>query len=161
VRFQLQFGAGLRYCQCYRSTAITGFEDRQIKFVFKSLFSKKPPLQGAPATRRMKTYSAQSGYVYHYYYEGRRASGSALEFVFTVASGRLPARPCSAFLENGALAAWQRRHSRELSSAEQYALVKMALFQAFDERPSPAAMDAPIRVGASEAEAFSETLGLD
>src|SRR5262245_516355 len=56
--------------------------------VFRKLFAKKKaPLTGVPAVRRMKTYSAQSGYVYQYYYEGRRdlsSSDPGVEFVFTI-----------------------------------------------------------------------------
>ena len=33
---------------------------------------KDAPLTGAPAVRRQKTYSAESGYVYQYFYEGQR-----------------------------------------------------------------------------------------
>ena len=41
--------------------------------MFRNFFSKKPlPLTGAPAVRRLKSYSAQSGYVYQYFYEGQR-----------------------------------------------------------------------------------------
>ena len=57
--------------------------------MFRNFFSKKPAaLTGAPPVRRMKTYSAQSGYVYQYYYEGyrpfRSAGESGSEFVFTI-----------------------------------------------------------------------------
>jgi hypothetical protein len=41
--------------------------------MLRNFFSKKPlPLTGAPAVRRLKSYSAQSGYVYQYFYEGQR-----------------------------------------------------------------------------------------
>ena len=35
---------------------------------------KQAPLTGAPPVRRQKTYSAESGYVYQYFYEGQRAA---------------------------------------------------------------------------------------
>ena len=61
--------------------------------MLRNFFAKKPPpLTGAPAVRRMKSYSAQSGYVYQYFYEGQRPfrSGgeSGIEFVFTVSADR-------------------------------------------------------------------------
>ncbi len=58
---------------------------------FRGLFQKKTlPLTGAPAVRRMKTYSAQSGYVYQYYFEGYRPLPveSGVEFVFQISSDR-------------------------------------------------------------------------
>src|SRR5207302_5733890 len=63
------------------------------EIVFRNLFSrKKSPLTGAPPVRRLKTYSAQSGYVYQYYYEGHRdfRSGgeSGTEFVFQISADR-------------------------------------------------------------------------
>ena len=43
--------------------------------MFRSLFSRKDePLAGAPPVRRLKTYSARSGYVYQYRYQGSRPS---------------------------------------------------------------------------------------
>jgi hypothetical protein len=37
-------------------------------------------------------------------------------------------------------------HARELGSTERYAVAKMALFQAFDERAEPSAMSEEVRV---------------
>ena len=46
--------------------------------MLRNFFTKKPlPLTGAPAVRRLKSYSAQSGYVYQYFYEGQRHSVAA------------------------------------------------------------------------------------
>jgi hypothetical protein len=54
--------------------------------MFRRFFAPKPvPLSGAPAIRRMKTYSAQSGYVYQYFYEVQRPG---TEFVFSVSADR-------------------------------------------------------------------------
>ena len=43
---------------------------------------------------------------------------------------------------------------------ERYAVAKMALFQAFDERTEPALMKDPVHVRAADVEAIVETLGL-
>ena len=61
--------------------------------MLRNFFTRKPvPLTGAPAVRRLKSYSAQSGYVYQYFYEGQRPfrSGgeSGVEFVFTLSADR-------------------------------------------------------------------------
>src|SRR5215471_7559985 len=110
--------------------------------MLRNFFSKKPqPLTGAPAVRRLKSYSAQSGYVYQYFYEGQRPfrSGgeSGIEYVFTVSADRKTYHPVSVMVMEAALAAWEQTHERALSSTERYAIGKMALFQAFDERGTP------------------------
>jgi hypothetical protein len=134
--------------------------------VFRSFFSKKPvALSGTPAVRRLKTYSAQSGYAYQYYYEGHRPfrSGgeSGTEFVFSVSADRKSWQAASVLLGDGAVRAWQAAHQRELSSTEQYAIAKMSLFQAFDDRASPAQMKDEVRVRNADVEAIMETLDLE
>jgi len=133
--------------------------------VFEKLFSRKEiPLTGAPPVRRLKTYSAQSGYVYQYYYEGqrpfRRSGESGTEFVFGISADRKSWRPSRVLLGEGAVAAWEKAHERELSATERYAISKMALFQAFDERGTPALMKDDVRVRNADVEAIVETLGL-
>jgi hypothetical protein len=114
--------------------------------------------------RRLKTYSAQSGYVYQYYYEGHRTFNAGAEcgeeFVFSVSSDRKSWHPTAVLLSDEAIATWQTSHSRELSATERYAIAKLALFQAFDERPSPERMNEEVRVRAVDVEAIVETLGL-
>jgi hypothetical protein len=133
--------------------------------VFRSLFSKKKAaLTGAPAIRRMKTYSAQSGYVYQYFYEGQREFRSGrergTEYVFQISADRKNWADASVLVAEDALRAWQEGHGRELSSTERYAIAKMALFQAFDERPTPAGMSGEIRVRPADVEGIVESLGL-
>jgi len=125
---------------------------------------KDAPLTGAPAVRRQKTHSAESGYVYQYFYEGHRPAqrdGEAgAQFVFSVSSDRKSSFDVSVFLSDAALAAWQRDHGRELISVERYAVAKLALFQAFDQRPDPDAMAAEIRVESGDVETFLATLDI-
>jgi len=133
--------------------------------VFEKLFSKKEtPLTCAPPVRRLKTYSAQSGYVYQYCYEGQRpfqqGGERGTEFVFSVSADRKSWRGCKVLLPDGAAASWEAAHGRELSSTERYAVAKLALFQAFDERETPALMKAAILVRNADVEAIVETLGL-
>jgi len=127
-------------------------------------FSKKPaPLVGAPGVRRQKTYSAQSGYVYQYFYEGHRPSSAerGTEFVFDVSSDRKTSTPVSVVISDAAVASWQNESGRTLSATEQYAIAKMALFQAFDERESPEAMRAAVHVAPNDVQAILATLHID
>ena len=114
-----------------------------------------PPLTGAPAVRRLKSYSAASGYVYQYFYEGRRGA----EYVFQVCGDRRTYFSVAVSLSDAALEAWQKEGARELNSTERYAVAKMALFQAFDECPGPAGMRQPIRVRRRDLAAIAEQLG--
>jgi hypothetical protein len=90
-------------------------------------------------TRRMKTYTGQTGYVYQYYFVGQRAAlpedteAPATEFIFDVTADRKTTFSVSVFVRPSALAAWQVAHGRPLTAAEQYAAAKMRLFLAFDE----------------------------
>ena len=125
-------------------------------------FRKKPQrLTGAPRVRRQKTYSAQSGYVYQYYYEGQRKGAGGMEFVFEVSSGRKTSFPVAVRVPAEAVTRWERAHGRELIANEWYAIAKMALAAAFDERPNPGAMAAPVDVSSEGVEEILHTLDRD
>ena len=133
--------------------------------MLRNFFRKKAaPLTGAPGVRRLKTYSAQSGYVYQYFYEGQRPYGSGgesgIEYVFTVSADRKTFHPVSVLVGEGEVRAWEQGHGRTLASTERYAVSKMALFQAFDERATPLEMKQDVRVRGADMEAIIETLGL-
>src|SRR5438874_2406125 len=125
---------------------------------------KQAPLTGAPKVRRQKTYSAESGYVYQYFYEGQRPANrdaaGGTEFVFNISADRKSSFPLSVFLSTEAVDSWQREHSRELGSTERYAVAKMALFQAFDQRPAPEAMTEEVRVQPGDVESILATLDI-
>jgi hypothetical protein len=134
--------------------------------MFGWLQKRKPlPLTGAPAVRRQKTYSAASGHVYQYFYEGQRRAARAgeqgTEFVFNVSGDRKTTFDVSVFLLDSALAPWQREYQRELNSTERYAVAKLALFQAFDEREAPEQMREEVSVRPADAAQILEILGLD
>ena len=116
--------------------------------------------------RRMKTYTAQSGYVYEYYFVGQRDAladdpeAPAREFIFDVTADRKQMVAVSVFLKPAAVEAWAGRHGRTLSAAEQYAAAKMRLLKGFDE------MDrirghARMTIGAAEIDALLVDLGVD
>ena len=92
-----------------------------------------------PPVRRLKTYTGGQGYVYQYYFVGKRPAladdpeAPATEFVFDVTSDRKLTYAVSVFLPDGARDAWASTHGRSLNDAEQYGAVKLRLFRAFDE----------------------------
>ncbi len=127
--------------------------------------ARRAPLAGAPAVRRLKTYSAQSGYVYQYFYEGRReartrSTRAGTEFVFRVSADRKTWMSISVVLATAAVQRWEQAHGRELSPSERYAVAKLALFQAFDERPTPAQLRDEVGVRNADIEGIVERLGL-
>ena len=63
-------------------------------------------------------------------------------------------------VEDGAVSAWERANGRELNAAERYAVAKLALFAAFDERETPAAMREPVRVESARIAALLESIDL-
>jgi hypothetical protein len=135
------------------------------RIVFKRFFAKKQaPLSGAPAIRRMKSYSGQSGYVYQYFYEGHRdyrdTGDHGVAFVFSISSDRKTWHEATVLVSEPAVASWQQEHGRELNGTERYALAKIALFQAFDERGEPALLRDEIRVRSADISGIVETLDL-
>ncbi|HZQ92873.1 MAG TPA: hypothetical protein VFA60_13850 [Terriglobales bacterium] len=87
----------------------------------------------------MKTYTAASGYVYQYYFVGKRDAladapeAPATEYVFDVSPDRKATYAVSVFLKPEALDAWRSSKARALTDTEQYAAAKMRLLRGFDE----------------------------
>ena len=122
--------------------------------LLRKLFSKKTvPLRGVPAVRRQKNFLAASGYAYEYFHEGWRVSGGVREYVFKVSGDRKTWWPLSVFVAEDAV--------RTLAENERYGVAKMALFHAFDERVSPAAMREPVRVAAGQVSELLARLGIE
>jgi hypothetical protein len=92
-----------------------------------------------PPVRRLKTYAGAQGYVYQYYFVGKRPAlpgdpaAPAVEFVFDVTSDRKLTYAISIFLPEESVAAWTASHKRPLTDSEQYAAAKLRLLRAFDE----------------------------
>src|ERR1700682_737845 len=85
--------------------------------------------------RRLKTYAGSQGYVYQYYFVGKRTAtggdeSDGVEYIFDVTSDRKLTYAVSVLLPHSAVAAWSASHGRSLSNSEQYAAVKMRLFRA-------------------------------
>jgi hypothetical protein len=117
--------------------------------------------------RRLKTYTGGQGYVYQYYFVGKRAAladaveAPASEFIFDVTSDRKTTFAVSVFLQSEAMRAWAARHGRELNEAEQYGAVKMRLFRAFDEIEDMMAHGRRLLVSDSTLQDATEKLGVE
>jgi len=116
--------------------------------------------------RRMKTYTGGQGYVYQYYFVGKRAAlapaaGAATEYVFDVTSDRKTTFAVSVFLTEEATKQWAATHSHSLTEAEQYGAVKMRLFQAFDEIENMMADGRQLSVNAETLAQVLTTLGVE
>jgi hypothetical protein len=89
--------------------------------------------------RRYKSYAAETGIVYRYFFESRRnivrpaGLGPGSDYIFVVTADQAPPFALRVFVSQAALTTWRAAHARELDPSEQYALAKMRLFRAFDE----------------------------
>ncbi len=117
-------------------------------------------------SRRQKTYSALSGYVFQYVYRGHRLlpEPPGRDYVFHVISQRISGLELSIRVEDSVADAVQQVSGRELSPREIYALSKMKLFRVLDELESEGAKGSPSRlvmaISDDEAMEFWETLDL-
>lgn len=117
--------------------------------------------------RRLKTYAGAQGFVYQYYYVGKRpalagdAEAPATEFIFDVTSDRKLTYAVSVFLPESALTAWSANHGRPLNDAEQYAAVKLRLFRAFDELEDVQTQGRRLSIGSTLLDEALSTLGVD
>ena len=116
--------------------------------------------------RRLKTYTGNTGYVYQYYYVGRRVAigqgqSPSTEYVFDVTSDRKTTYAVSVLLPSLVLEAWTAGHGRVLTDAEQYAAVKMRLFQAFDELEDLPRQSRSLVIDPEALETALSTLGVE
>jgi hypothetical protein len=113
--------------------------------------------------RRLKTYTGSQGYVYQYYFVGKRPAeaSDANEYIFDVTSDRKLTYAVSIFLSRQVAAAWAENHGRSLSDSEQYAAVKMRLFRGFDELEEMQVHGRQLQIDLLSLEEFMWTLGVD
>ena len=118
--------------------------------------------------RRLKTYTGSQGYVYQYYFVGKRSAATsdareshANEYIFDVTSDRKLTYAVSIFLPHQVVAAWAESHGRPLADSEQYAAVKMRLFRAFDELEDVQAQGRELRIDSQSLEESLATLGVE
>jgi hypothetical protein len=115
-----------------------------------------------PNIRRMKTYTGATGYVYQYYFVGKRPAADAdgTEFIFDITPDRKTMYATSIILKQDALDSWAAAHGRSLSDTEQYAAAKLRLFQAFDEIENIREYTR-LAIDAGQIEQLLSNLGLD
>jgi hypothetical protein len=115
--------------------------------------------------RRMKTYTGGQGYVYQYYFVGKRPAvepgAPSTEYVFDVTSDRKTTYAVSVLVELDALQSWTQAHGRAPTEAEEYGAAKMRLFKAFDEVEDMMSAGRNLRVDLPSLEEAFTTLGVD
>src|ERR1700738_4023835 len=118
--------------------------------------------------RRLKTYTGSQGYVYQYYFVGKRPAAKsdsrgsdANEYIFDVTSDVKLTYAVIFFLPNQVVAAWAEFHGRPLGDSEQYAAVKMRLFRAFDELEEMQAHGRRLEVDLPSLEESLASLGVE
>ena len=123
--------------------------------------------------RRLKTYTGSQGYVYQYYFVGKRLApasdahesdaheSDAHEYIFDVTSDRKLTYAVSIFLPHQVVAAWAESHGRSLADSEHYAAVKMRLFRAFDELEEMQAQGRQLQIDSQSLEESLASLGVE
>ncbi len=128
--------------------------------------------------RRLKTYTGSQGYVYQYYFVGKRPApasdahssdanksdaneSGANEYIFDVTSDRKLTYAVSIFFPRQVVAAWAESHGRPLADSEQYAAVKMRLFRAFDEVEDMQAQGRQLQIDTQSLEESLASLGVE
>ena len=82
------------------------------------------------------------------------------EFVFRIPAERKTSPPVGFIFPQTCSGPGKRTTGGEFSAIERYAIAKMALFQAFDERAGPAEMSQPVLVRAADLDAIVERLNI-
>jgi hypothetical protein len=121
--------------------------------MFRRFFSRHSVAwSGAPDTPRLKTYTAESGETFHYFYQGHQSSrdSAGTEFAFRISRDQRDCHPLIVLLPDAALRGWQQEHARDLSATERYALVKMTLLQFFDRESASLRLPNTVRVEATD-----------
>lgn len=110
----------------------------------------------------MKTYTGAQGYVYQYYFVGQRPSSeNTTEYIFDVTADRKTVFSVSIFLPGRVVADWNAAHGRVLNDAEQYAGVKLRLFQAFDDTEDMLRHGRQLQMDSTDLDRLLSTLGVD
>lgn len=120
----------------------------------------EPEFSGAPAVRRIKTYSAQSGYVYQYYFDGRREHQGCSEYRFQAAIDAKSFAPVLVRLSGEIIGVWQGSAARELIPTELYGVAKLLLFKLLDETDPAALHGSEIKLSHEELNRIAKELDL-
>ena len=122
------------------------------------------PMAKPEVVRRVKSYSAESGYVYQYQFHdavpAERDGEPGNEYIYYVSADRKTMFPLKIFVGRNTREDCARRLGRALNGTEEYAVAKMRLFQAFDESKDLATKRPELVVDASNIEALLARLDL-
>ena len=114
--------------------------------------------------RRVKSYSAATGYVYQYYFyeveKARRGASFGTEYVYMVSADRKHVFPVKVFVVKDALEKRASRTGQQFTGTEEYALAKMRLLQAFDEVEGLAAQPPELAVDETNLDSLLSQLNL-
>lgn len=114
--------------------------------------------------RRIKAYSAESGYVYQYQFQdvhpAKQGGVAGNEFIYYVSADRKSMFPIRIFVRRDALDQWTKQTGRVLTGTEEYAVAKMRLFKALDETEDFAAKRPDLVVDGSNLGALLDRLDL-
>lgn len=116
--------------------------------------SSSEPLREFVLSQRLKHYSAASGVVYQYVFRGKQGDAH----VFEVNADRKAAFPVRVELGPAEIQFCEERLGFGLRWNDEYALAKLALFEAFDSREHAEAMRESVRPGTSELLGYMKTL---
>lgn len=115
----------------------------------------------------LKTYTAQTGYVYQYYFVGQRAAladdpeAPSTEYIFDISLDRKTTFAVSVFLPPAALEAWAAKYGRDLVEPEQYAAVKLRLLQGLDEIADMLHEGRRLRLDGEQVIELLDSIGID
>ena len=131
--------------------------------IWGRLFRRKQPsdFTGTPPLRRIQSYSAQTGYVYQYNFEGARQAENGKEYRFRVRANAREYKNVFVRVPEHLVREWGTAHSRELVDTEQYGIAKMLLFQHFDEATDGGALGSSIVLTRADLDRISAELDLD
>jgi hypothetical protein len=122
------------------------------------------PMSKPETVRRIKSYSAGTGFVYQYQFQdvhpAARGSAPGHEYVYYVSADRKTMFPIRIFVSRDALTRWSKQTGRVLTGTEEYAVAKMRLFQALDEVENFAESRPDLTVEESNLTALLERLDL-
>lgn len=112
------------------------------------------PLREFVLSQRVKHYSAASGVVYQYVFRGKQGEAH----VFDVAADREGAFPVLVTIDAAGKQFCEERLGFGLRWNDEYALAKLALFAAFDEREGAADWKESVQPGNAELLGYMKTL---
>jgi len=116
------------------------------------------------AVRRIKTYSAATGFVYQYQFhdvqKAKHDGADGTDYIYYVSVDRKNMFLLRVSVRQDAVREFSLRTGRVVSGTEEYAVAKMRLFQAFDEVEDLATLRPELVVDGSNLESLIERLDL-